>query len=118
MTMVEAAVLFGFGVPIVAACMAFVVMACRMQNEENAKLAAQQKEAARRAEKGRRLDKSSKCGEGRSARADRPLSAIRRQGCKAARKAGARTAGFGTFFVQFCGRTSGADVESSILKSL
>ena len=38
MTMVEAAVLFGFGVPIVAAC-----MACRMQNEENAKLAAQQK---------------------------------------------------------------------------
>lgn len=26
MTMVEAAVLFGFGVPIVAACMAFVVM--------------------------------------------------------------------------------------------
>ena len=49
MTMVEAAVLFGFGVPIVAACMAFVVMACRMQNEENAKLAAQQKSAARRA---------------------------------------------------------------------
>ena len=43
MTMVEAAVLFGFGVPIVAACMAFVVMACRMQNEENAKLAAQQR---------------------------------------------------------------------------
>ena len=43
MTRVEAAVLFGFGVPIVAACMAFVVMACRMQNEENAKLAAQQK---------------------------------------------------------------------------
>ena len=42
MTMVEAAVLFGFGVPIVAACMA-LVMACRMQNEENAKLAAQQK---------------------------------------------------------------------------
>ncbi len=40
---VESAVLFGFGVPIVAACMAFVVMACRMQNEENAKLAAQQK---------------------------------------------------------------------------
>ena len=43
MTMVEAAVLFGFGVPIAAACMAFVVMACRMQNEENAKLAVQQK---------------------------------------------------------------------------
>ena len=41
MTMVEAAVLFG--VPIAAACTAFVVMACRMQNEENAKLAAQQK---------------------------------------------------------------------------
>ena len=37
MTMVEAAVLFGFGVPIVAACMAFVVMACRMQNEEKRK---------------------------------------------------------------------------------
>ena len=42
MTMVEAAVLFGFGVPIVAACMAFVVMACRLQNEENAKIGAQQ----------------------------------------------------------------------------
>ena len=43
MTMVEAVVLLGFGVPIVAACMAFVVMACRMQSEENAKLAAQHK---------------------------------------------------------------------------
>ena len=43
MTMVEAAVVFGCGVPMVAACMAFVVMACRMQNEENAKIAAQQK---------------------------------------------------------------------------
>lgn len=43
MTMVEAAVLLGFGVPIAAACMAFVVMACRMQSEENAKLAAQHK---------------------------------------------------------------------------
>ena len=43
MTMVEAAVLLGFGVPIVAACTAFVVMACRMQSEENAKLAAQHK---------------------------------------------------------------------------
>lgn len=41
MTMVEAVILLGFGVPIAAACMAFVVMACRMQNEENAKLAAQ-----------------------------------------------------------------------------
>ena len=39
MTMVEAAILLGFGVPIAA----FVVMACRMQNEENAKLAAQHK---------------------------------------------------------------------------
>lgn len=46
MTMVEAAVLFGFGVPIVAACVAFVVMACRMQNEENAKLAARRKQTA------------------------------------------------------------------------
>ena len=43
MTMVEAAVLFGFGVPIVAPCRSFVVMACRMQNEYNAKLAALQK---------------------------------------------------------------------------
>ena len=43
MTMVEAAILFGFGVPIVAACMAVGVMACRMQAEENAKLAARQK---------------------------------------------------------------------------
>ena len=43
MTMVEAAVLLGVGVPIVAACMACVVMACRMQSEENAKLAAQHK---------------------------------------------------------------------------
>ena len=43
MTMVEAVILLGFGVPIAAACMAFVVMACRMQNEENAKLAAQHK---------------------------------------------------------------------------
>lgn len=43
MTMVEAAILLGFGVPIAAACMSFVVMACRMQNEENAKLAAQHK---------------------------------------------------------------------------
>ena len=43
MTMLEVAILFGFGVPIVAACMAFVVMACRMQSEENAKLAAQHK---------------------------------------------------------------------------
>ena len=43
MTMLEAAILFGFGVPIVAACTAFVVMACRMQSEENAKLAAQHK---------------------------------------------------------------------------
>ena len=40
------------------------------------------------------------------------------KGTKTARKAGARTADFGTFFVQFCGRTSSADVESSILKSL
>ena len=31
MTMVEAVILLGFGVPIAAACMAFVVMACRMQ---------------------------------------------------------------------------------------
>ena len=43
MTMVEAVILLGFGVPIAAACTAFVVMACRMQNEENAKLAAQHK---------------------------------------------------------------------------
>lgn len=43
MTMVEAVILLGFGVSIAAACMAFVVMACRMQNEENAKLAAQHK---------------------------------------------------------------------------
>lgn len=43
MTMVEAVILLGFGVPIAAACAAFVVMACRMQNEENAKLAAQHK---------------------------------------------------------------------------
>ena len=42
MTMVEAVILLGFGVPIAAACTAFVV-ACRMQNEENAKLAAQHK---------------------------------------------------------------------------
>ena len=31
MTMVEAAVLFGFGVPIVAACMAFVVLAAQQK---------------------------------------------------------------------------------------
>lgn len=37
MTMVEAVILLGFGVPIAAACTAFVVMACRMQNEENSK---------------------------------------------------------------------------------
>lgn len=43
MTMLEAVILFGFGVPIVAACTAFVVLACRMQNEENAKLATQHK---------------------------------------------------------------------------
>ena len=43
MTMVKAVILLGFGVPIAAACTAFVVMACRMQNEENAKLAAQHK---------------------------------------------------------------------------
>ena len=49
MTMVEAVILLGFGVPIAAACTAFVVMACRMQNEENAKLAAQHKLGGRAA---------------------------------------------------------------------
>ena len=42
-TMFVGVVLLVFGVPIAAACTAFVVMACRMQNEENAKLAAQHK---------------------------------------------------------------------------
>ncbi len=37
MTIIEAAVLFGFGIPIVLGCTAFVVMACSMQKQENQK---------------------------------------------------------------------------------
>lgn len=37
MTIIEAAVLFGFGIPIVLGCTAFVVMACGMQKQENQK---------------------------------------------------------------------------------
>ena len=34
MTIIEAAVLFGFGIPIVLGCTAFVVMACGMQKQD------------------------------------------------------------------------------------
>ena len=37
MTIIEAAVLFGFGIPIVLGCTAFVVMECGMQKQENQK---------------------------------------------------------------------------------
>ena len=37
MTIIEAAVLFGFGIPIVLGCTAFVVMACGMPKQENQK---------------------------------------------------------------------------------
>ena len=37
MTIIEAAVLFGFGIPIVLGCAAFVVMACGMQKQEKQK---------------------------------------------------------------------------------
>ena len=37
MTIIEAAVLLGFGLPIVLGCAAFVVMACGMQKQENQK---------------------------------------------------------------------------------
>ena len=36
MTIIEAAVLFGFGIPIVLGCAAFVVMACGMQKNQKA----------------------------------------------------------------------------------
>ena len=37
MTILEAAILFGFGIPIVLGCTAFVVMACSMQKQEEQK---------------------------------------------------------------------------------
>jgi len=37
MTIIEAAVLFGFGIPIVLGCTVFVLMAGSMQKQENRK---------------------------------------------------------------------------------